>query len=129
MRALRCRVNTISRDHVLIGVAGGFTQAGHGKSAGLKLLSAGDRIVVYSPKPSLRDGEKLQAFTAVGRIADDELYQVETAPGFVPWRRNRVVESMEAPIAPLLDELPFIEDKRRWGYVFGFGLFEIPCSD
>jgi hypothetical protein len=127
---LRCWVNTISHDHVLIGVAGGFTQAGHGKSAGLKRLSAGDRIVFYSPKTSLRDGEKLQAFTAVGRIADDELYQVEMAHGFMPWRRNvAFVESRDASIAPLLDELGFIKDKRRWGYVFRFGLFEIPCSD
>jgi hypothetical protein len=130
LRPLRCWVNTISRDHVLTGVAGGFTQAGHGKSSGLKRLAAGDRIVFYSPKTSLDGGEKLQAFTAVGRVADDELYRVEMAPGFVPWRRNVVfVPSSEAPIAPLLEELGFIKDKQRWGYVFRFGLFEIPCTD
>jgi GrpB-like predicted nucleotidyltransferase (UPF0157 family) len=123
-------VNTISRDHVQRGVEGGFTQAGHGKASGLKRLSAGDWIVFYSPKTSLEGGEPLQAFTAVGRIADDELYQVEMAPGFVPWRRNvEFVPSTEAPIKPLLDELSFIKDKRRWGYVFRFGLFEIPARD
>ena len=66
----------------------------------------------------------------MGRIADDELHQVEMAPGFVPWRRNvEFVECSEAPIAPLLEELGFIKDRQRWGYVFRLGLFEIPCSD
>jgi len=31
-------INTISRDHVMRGVAGGFTQANHGKASGLKGL-------------------------------------------------------------------------------------------
>jgi EVE domain len=127
---MRCWVNTISRDHVRAGVAGGFTQAGHGKASGLTRLSAGDQLVFYSSKTSLRDGEPVRAFTAIGRVADDELYQVEMAPGFRPWRRNvEFAGCVEAPIAPLIDQLTFIKNKRRWGYVFRFGLFEIPCSD
>ena len=85
---IRCWINTISRDHVRVGVDGSFTQAGHGKASGLKRLSAGDRIAFYSSKTSFRDGEPLKAFTAIGRVADEELYQVEMAPGFRPWRRN-----------------------------------------
>lgn len=127
---MKCWVNTISRDHVRLGVAGGFTQAGHGKASGLRRLSAGDWIVFYSPKTSLRDGESLQAFTAIGRVSDDELYQVEMAPGFVPWRRNvEFLPCVEAPITPMLDGLTFIKDKQRWGYVFRFGLFEISSGD
>ncbi len=127
---MRCWVNAISQDHVQRGVAGGFTQAGHGKATSLKRLKAGDYIAFYSPKTSLRGGEPLQAFTAIGRIEDDELYQVEMAPDFKPWRRNvRFVASNEAPIRPLIDRLGFIKDKQRWGYVFRFGLFEIPCRD
>jgi hypothetical protein len=127
---MKCWVNTIMRDHVQLGVQGGFTQAGHGKATGLRRLAAGDRLVFYSPKTSLRDGERLQAFTAIGRIADDELYQVEMAPGFVPWRRKvEFLACVETPIGPLIDELTFIKDKRRWGYVFRFGLFEIPGED
>jgi hypothetical protein len=127
---MKCWVSTISRDHVQVGVAGGFTQAGHGKASGLKRLSAGDALVFYSPKTSLRDGKPLKAFTAIGRVADDELYQVEMSPEFVPWRRNvEFAACLEAPIAPLIDQLSFIKDKRRWGYVFRFGLFEIPCRD
>ena len=127
---MKCWVNTISRDHVQLGVAGAFTQAGHGKASGLRRLSPGDWIVFYSPKTSLRDGESLQAFTAIGRVADDELYQFEMAPGFVPWRRKvEFLPSVEAPIRPMLDKLTFIRDKQRWGYVFRFGLFEISCGD
>lgn len=127
---MKCWVSTISRDHVRLGVEGGFTQAGHGKASGLKRLAAGDWLVFYSPKTSLRDGERLQAFTAIGRVVDDELYQVEMAPGFVPWRRNvEFLECAETPIGPLIDELTFITDTRHWGYVFRFGLFEIPQTD
>ena len=123
-------VSTISRDHVLLSVEGGFTQAGHGKAPGLKRLKADDWLVYYSPKTSLRDGEPVQAFTAIGRVLDEDLYQVEQAPGFTPWRRNiEFVRSIEAPIRPLIDQLSFIKDKRRWGYVFRVGLFKIPQED
>jgi hypothetical protein len=61
---MKCWVNTISRDQVRAGVAGGFTQAGHGKASGLKRMNAGDGLVFYSPKTSLKEGEPLRAFTA-----------------------------------------------------------------
>ncbi len=123
-------VSTISRDHVLLSVEGGFTQSGHGKASGLKRLKADDWMVYYSPRTSLRDGEPVQAFTAMGRVLDDDLYQVEQAPEFTPWRRNvEFVKSDEAPIRPLIDKLSFIRDKRRWGYVFRLGLFKIPQED
>ena len=113
-----------------LSVEGGFTQAGHGKASGLKRLKADDWLVYYSPKTSLRDGEPLQAFTAIGRVLDEELYQVEQAPGFTPWRRNiEFVKGIEAPIRPLIDQLSFIKDKRRWGYMFRVGLFKIPQED
>jgi predicted RNA-binding protein len=123
-------INTISRDHVQRGVESGFTQAGHGKDTGLKRLKAGDWIVFYSPKTSYKDGETLHAFTAIGRVKDSELYQVEMAPGFVPWRRNvDFYDCVETPIKPLIDELSFIKDKTHWGYMFRFGLFKIPEED
>ncbi len=113
-----------------LGVEGGFTQTGHGKTSGLKRLKVGDWLVFYSPKTGLRNGDKLQAFTAMGEVADDELYQVEMSPGFRPWRRNmRFADCAQTQIGPLIDELTFIKDKRRWGYVFRFGLFEIPEPD
>jgi DNA-binding MarR family transcriptional regulator/predicted RNA-binding protein len=123
-------VSTISRDHVRLSVEGGFTQAGHGKATGVKRLKADDWLVYYSPKTSLQNGEPLQAFTAIGRVLDEELYQMEQAPGFTPWRRNiEFVKGIEAPIRPLIDQLSFIKDKRRWGYMFRAGLFKIPQED
>jgi len=123
-------INTVSRDHVQRGVAGGFTQAGHGKPTMLKRLKAGDWIIFYSPKTAYEGGEPLQSFTAIGQVADDGLYQFEMAPGFIPWRRNVAFsQSKEVPIKPLINELSFIQDKTHWGYKFRFGMFEIPEQD
>jgi hypothetical protein len=123
-------INTVSKDHLQQGIAGGFTQANHGKDTILKRLKADDWIVFYSPKTSYEDGEPLQTLTAIGRVKDDELYQVEMMPGFIPWRRNvDFMECKETPIRPLIDELEFIQDKTHWGYKFRFGLFQIPEHD
>ena len=123
-------INTISYDHVLLGVKGGFTQAGHGKSSGLKKLSLGDYIVFYSPKTSLNNGEALQKFTAIGKIIDDEPYQAEMNPSFHPWRRNvNFLKCEQVSIKPLIEKLDFIKDKKKWGYSFRFGLFSIPQND
>jgi EVE domain len=69
-------INVVSRNHVMRGVDGGFTQANHGKPHMLKKLGAGDWIVFYSPKTAFDGGKPLQAFTAIGLVKDDELYQV-----------------------------------------------------
>lgn len=73
--ASRYWVNTVSRDHLLRGVAGGFTQANHGRATGLRQLKRGDLVVFYSPKTAFEGGEPLQRFTALGRVADDEPYE------------------------------------------------------
>ena len=123
-------INTVSRDHVQRGLAGGFTQAGHGKSSGLKRLSNGDWLVFYSPRTALEGGEPLQSFTAIGRIVDDEPYQAEMTATFHPWRRKvEFISAREAPIQPLLEHLDFILDKKRWGYPFRRGLFSIERPD
>ncbi len=112
------------------GVAGGFTQASHGKPHMLKRLTKGDWIVFYSPKTSYQDGDPLQAFTAIGQVKEDELYQVEMSPDFVPWRRNvKFYDCHETPVKPLISDLAFIKDKTNWGYKFRFGMFEIPQED
>jgi hypothetical protein len=123
-------INTVSRDHVQQGVRGRFTQANHGKPHMLRRMARGDWIVFYSPRSAVSGGESLQAFTAIGQIADDEPYQVEVTPDFVPWRRNvRFVAGDETPIRPLIDDLHFIGDKKRWGYKFRFGVFKIDDHD
>ena len=127
---MRYWINTVSRSHVHRGVAGGFTQANHGRPASLRRMHRGDAIVFYSPKTDFPDGDTLQAFTALGRIADDEVYQVEVTADFRPWRRRVEFDDVsETPIRPLLDDLEFIEDPARWGYKFRFGVFEISEHD
>lgn len=127
---MRYWINTVSRDHVLLGVKGGFTQADHGRNTRLKKIEKGDLLVFYSPRTQFRGGEPLQEFTAVGRVTDDEPFQVEMNPDFHPWRRRvKFLKSQEAPIAPLIPDLGFIKDKRHWGYPFRRGFFEVSRSD
>ncbi|MEP6769967.1 MAG: EVE domain-containing protein [Acidobacteriota bacterium] len=123
-------INTISREHVRVGVRGGFTQADHGRATRLRRIAKGDFIAFYSPRTEFRGGETLQAFTAVGRVTDETPYRVEMRPGFHPWRRNvKFSKSRESPIAPLIEGLDFIADKRHWGYAFRRGLFEVCRRD
>lgn len=136
---MRCWINTVSLDHVRLGVEGGFTQAGHGKGTGLRRLERGDRIAFYSPRTAYPDGESLQQLTALGTIDDDEAVQHgvrdDEAPSMGdavhPWRRAVRFDAdvHAADIRPLLPELSFITDERRWGYPFRRGLFEVPCAD
>lgn len=120
-------INTVSRGHVERGVAGGFTQANHGKPHGLRRLARDDWIAFYSPKTDYPEGAPLQAFTALGRVSDDAPYQADNEH----WRRRvEFVTCTETPIRALLDRLDFIVDKARWGgYRFRFGLFSIEQSD
>jgi hypothetical protein len=123
-------VGVASKDHVARGVAGGFCQLGHGKSAPLKRMAAGNWIAYYSSKISLEGGEPCQEFTALGKIVGDEVYAFEMAPGFVPFRRNVKFEKAKAvSILPMIERLSFIKDPKRWGYPFRFGHFEMSRED
>src|SRR5215207_3772866 len=105
-------LNTVSREHVRMGVAGGFTQADHGRATGLRRLSPGDLIVFYSPRASYPDGDPVRHFTALGRVVDIEPYQVAMTPTFHPWRRRlEFLDATETPIRPLLEDLDFIVNK------------------
>jgi hypothetical protein len=116
----------LGRDHRPLG----FMQVGHGKGAPLKRLKAGDRVAYYSPAEIYGGSDKLQSFVSIGVVADRDPYPFDVGEGFVPWRRDVVyVKAGEAPIAPLLEELDFVEDRQRWGYKFRFGLFEVGDAD
>lgn len=119
-----------SKDHVMRGVSGGFMQANHGKQAPLKRMKPGDWVIFYSPKQVLERDEKCQAFTAIGQLSDDKIYQVAMSENFVPYRRNvTFYTSTEVSILPLIEELDFIPDKKSWGYPFRYGFFEIGNHD
>jgi len=81
-------IGVVSKEHVLRGVEGGFCQLCHGKKAPLNRMKKGDYLLYYSPKYQMNDQEKLQNFTAVGKILDDTAYQVEMFEDFFPFRRD-----------------------------------------
>jgi hypothetical protein len=117
-------------EHTRRGRALGIMQVCHGKGAPLRRLTAEDGIVYYSPTASLGGKEKLQAFTAIGRVADNRAYQADMGAGFRPFRRAvRYAAAQEAAIKPLLDRLALTQGKRNWGAVFRFGLMEIDARD
>jgi len=119
-----------SKNHVQNGVRAGIAQANHGKAAPLKRMQTGDRILYYSPKVEFEGNEKLQAFTAIGEVTGEEVYQFDMGGGFIPYRRDvKYFECQDAPIQELLPVLSFIENKQSWGYAFRFGFFEIPRAD
>ncbi|RRB04415.1 EVE domain-containing protein [Larkinella rosea] len=119
-----------SKDHVKRGVEGGFMQANHGKEAPLKRMKPGDWVLFYSPKQVLERDEKCQAFTAIGQVNEDPIYQFAVTNDFIPFRQNvRFYAGNEVSILPLIDELDFIPNKKSWGYPFRFGFFEIGKKD
>ncbi|MFC4303707.1 EVE domain-containing protein [Cohnella boryungensis] len=123
-------IGVVSALHVQLGVRGGFAQMCHGKSAPLRRMQPGDWLVYYSPRTEMGGGEPMQAFTAVGRVADDCVYEYAMSATFVPFRRNiEYVPCREARIVDLLDRLCITRGKRNWGYPFRTGHFEIGRED
>ncbi|MEJ8853799.1 EVE domain-containing protein [Variovorax robiniae] len=119
----------IGRDHRPMG----FMQVGHGKGAPLKRIAPGDRVAYYSPATVFGGTDKLQSFVSIGVVQPGEPYTAEMGNGFVPWRRDvkyaKAAEAAEAPIAPLIEAFEFVEDPKRWGAKFRFGLFEVSAHD
>jgi hypothetical protein len=119
-----------SQEHVMLGIAGGFAQAGHGKRSGLARMHGGDRIIYYSPKNVYGGDEPLHAFTALGEVSDEEIVQVEMSPDFRPFRRKVQYQRTGAvKIEPLINYLDFIRNKKSWGSAFRFGILEIQKPD
>lgn len=123
-------IGVVSKDHVSIGVRDGIAQIGHGKRAPLARMKKDDWLIYYSPVESFGGKKPLQAFTAIGQIADDEIYEFPMTESFIPYRRKVNYKKVkDTPIRPLIDRLSFIKNKQSWGYVFRFGLVEIPKED
>jgi hypothetical protein len=123
-------IGVASRDHVMRGVIGGFCQLSHGKSSPVERLSPGDRIIYYSPREKLGEGEPVQAFTAIGEVLPGEAYRADMGGGFKPVRRDaKFFNAKNAPIKPLLDKLSFTRGRASWGYAFRRGSFRIEAND
>jgi hypothetical protein len=122
-------IGVVSQAHVERGTAGGFCQLCHGKAQPLHRMNTGDWLIYYSPKTDFHAGVPCQAFTAIGQIQGDGVYQVDLGD-FSPYRRDvAYLPCQAAPIGPLLDQLSFIPDPKRWGFPFRRGHFEITAAD
>lgn len=123
-------IGTVSREHALNGIKNGFTQVCHGKKAPLARMKVGDWFIFYSPKESFMGKTSCQKFVGIGQIKTGVVYQVDMGEGFCPYRIDiEYVKCVEAPIAPLINNLTFIRNKKSWGMAFRFGLIEIPQED
>lgn len=127
---MRYWIVVVSKDHIAKGIDGGFMQANHGKQGPLKRMAVNDWVICYSPKVTYSGNNLCQAFTAIGQVADDEIYQHKMSDDFIPYRRNiKYHACKETAILPLIEELSFIPNKKSWGYPFRFGFFEIGEDD
>lgn len=123
-------IGVASREHVQTGVKGGFAQVCHGKIGTLKYMSEGDWLIYYSPTHSFGGKDTCRYFTAIGTVDHGDPYTFEMSEGFIPWRRNvTFLKSQEVPIEPFLEKLAFIKDKKKWGFPFRRGSFEIYQND
>ena len=114
------------RDHAPVG----FMQVCHGKGGPLRRLHPDDVVAYYAPTTAMGGKDRLQSFVSLGLVAPGQPYQADMGGGFVPFRRDlRYLKAEPAPIAPLLDTLDFVDDRRHWGYKFRFGLFEVSVHD
>ena len=122
-------IGVVSKDHVDLGVAGGFMQVNHGKAGPLERMHAGDGFAFYSPRTKYPDGELVQAFTAIGRIRNGTVYQA-TLGEFRPSRLDvDFFPAQAAPVRPLIEPLSFIRSKTHWGAAFRFGVLRVPEAD
>lgn len=119
-----------SKDHVKTGVAEGIAQACHGKASQLNRMKAGDFVIYYSGKQTFGQPEKCQEFTALGKVTDEDVYQVQLSEEFCPSRRHiEFLKTVDSSILPLINDLDFIQNKKSWGYPFRFGFLEINKHD
>ena len=120
----------MQRNHVEKGSALGIVQTNHGAKAGILRMQPGDGLVFYSPKTAHPEGAPLREFTAIGRIAEGEIWQA-TDGDFHPWRRavDYDTAAHATPIAPLLDVLEFTRGNSNWGFQLRRGNLELSQHD
>ena len=121
-------LGVVSAEHVRRAVELGIAQMGHGKRAGLARMHDGDTLVYYSPMERLGDGTPLREFTALGTIADDEIWQADEGD-FRPFRRRvRYAEVAPLPLADVKDRL-HLTASPNWGYQLRRGLVPLDDAD
>lgn len=130
MSERRYWIGVVSQDHIETAVAHGFVQLSHGKAGPLERMQPGDGFAFYAPRASYPAGPPLQAFTAIGRVAEGRIYDANGSEQAPTFRRAIVyLDATPAPIRPLLERLTFIRSKTHWGAAFRFGLVRVPHAD
>jgi hypothetical protein len=123
-------IGVVSKAQALAMVAGGFAEVNRGKAGPLERMRAGDGFALYSPRFADPDGERVQAFTAIGCVGAGSIEQATTRDRVVAFRRAvRYWPASDAPIKPLIEPLSFIRSKAHWGAPFRFGFIRVSESD
>jgi EVE domain len=121
-------LGVVSRAHVLRGANGGFAQVCHGKAAPMRRMSEGDWLIYYSPSVEL-GGAALRAFTALGKVLDDEVFPFDMGGGFIPFRRKvQYCSAHEVPLDDLKSELELCA-RPNWGIALRRGLLPLSAHD
>lgn len=122
-------LGVVSKDHVTRGIQGGFAQVCHGKKGPLAKMKKGDWLVYYSPSEKVGEKSNLKAFTAIGQIADDEVFQFEMTKDFCPFRRKvNFKKSKDLALVDIKEKLSFTQ-RPNWGYQLRLGLIELEEAD
>ena len=132
--AIRYWLGVVHRDHVRRAVSLGVAQLNHGSREALRRMGEADGLVYYSPREYSPDGPLLRELTAIGRIADDDVYQahdLDSDSRWRPWRRrvDYDLTATDAPIRPLVPVLDLSRNDPNWGYQLRKGLVELSRHD
>lgn len=121
-------LGVVSAEHVQRGVSLGIAQIGHGKRAGLARMSRGDILIYYSPVQRLGERTPLRHFTALGVIADDEIWQAQEGD-FRPFRRRVRYEATRAVPVEDVKALLALTSTPNWGHQLRRGLIPLDPAD
>jgi hypothetical protein len=121
-------LGVVSAEHVRRAVSFGIAQIGHGKRSGLARMHAGGTLVFYSPVEHVGDKTPLQHFTAMGDIADDEIWQADEG-SFKPFRRRvHYANTTPVDLASVRGKL-HLTAQANWGYQLRRGLVSLDDHD
>lgn len=125
---MRYWLGVVSAQHVRRGVELGIAQVHHGRRPGLARMAAGDGLVYYSPREQLGSDVPCRQLTALGRVADDEIWQADEGD-FRPYRRRvEWAPVRPVPLADLQARL-LLTSTPNWGYALRRGLLPLDETD
>lgn len=118
----------VSAEHVERSVDLGIVQTNHGRRTGLARMSPGETVVCYSPTRRRGDATPLRHLTALGTVADDEIWQADEG-AFQPHRRRvAYLPSHPVPLADVRDRL-HLTAAPHWGVQLRRGLVRLDVHD